>query len=196
MSSSTASKFVYSSTGDSCMKSENRPQKKSDDIISSLFESLDDNDDMDMMGMSLPTAYVFQYLALPTKFITVNYIYIDKCPNLNDLCLCGSTPSKDKGGMKSVGLSEYAKHALKEICSQEWVREKFLKNPEVLFTPDLLLDKMLSSKQVRLSSVVLLMKCAKCVHVQYIDVYVRAAGSAIGANDLLSWWIAGDSRRR
>ena len=52
------------------MKSENRPQKKSDDIISSLFESLDDNDDMDMMGMSLPTAYVFQYLTPPTKMIT------------------------------------------------------------------------------------------------------------------------------
>ncbi len=42
--------------GDSCMNSENRPQKKSDDIISSLFDSLDDNDDMDMMGMSIPTA--------------------------------------------------------------------------------------------------------------------------------------------
>ena len=76
--------------------------------------------------------------------------------------------------MKSVGLSEYAKHALKEICSQEWVREKFLKNPEALFTPDLLLDKMLSSKQVRLSSFVILIKCevAKYVHIQCIDVYI------------------------
>ena len=44
------------------MKSENRPQKKSDDIISSLFESLDDNDDMDIMGMSMPTAYVSIFL--------------------------------------------------------------------------------------------------------------------------------------
>ncbi len=52
--------------------------------------------------------------------------------------------------MKSVGLSEYAKHALREICSQEWVREKFLKNPDILFTPDYLLDKMLSNKQVPL----------------------------------------------
>ena len=68
----------------------------------------------------------------------------------NISCYCRSTPAKDKGGMKSVGLSEYAKHALKEICSQEWVREKFLKNPDILFTPDLLLDKMLSNKQVRI----------------------------------------------
>ena len=67
MSCSTVAKFVYSPTGDSCMKSENRPQKKSDDIISSLFESLDDNDDMDMMGMSLPTAYVFSIFGATDK---------------------------------------------------------------------------------------------------------------------------------
>lgn len=63
---------------------------------------------------------------------------------------CSSTPAKDKGGMKSVGLSEYAKHALKEICSQEWVREKFLKNPDILLSADYLLDKMMSNKQVRM----------------------------------------------
>jgi len=50
--------------------------------------------------------------------------------------------------MDSTGLSEYAKHCLREICSQEWVREKFLKEPEHLFTVDLLLDKMLSNRQV------------------------------------------------
>jgi mediator of RNA polymerase II transcription subunit 12 len=50
--------------------------------------------------------------------------------------------------MESAGLSEYAKHCLREICSQEWVREKFLKETDQLFTADLLLDKMLSNTQV------------------------------------------------
>ncbi len=51
--------------------------------------------------------------------------------------------------MESAGLAEYAKHALREICSQEWVREKFLKDPEELCTTDLLLDNMLSHKQAQ-----------------------------------------------
>lgn len=50
--------------------------------------------------------------------------------------------------METAGLSDYAKHALKEMCGQEWVREKFLKDPNSLFTQDLLLDSMLTSKQV------------------------------------------------
>ncbi len=54
-----------------------------------------------------------------------------------------------KGGLESTGLSDYAQYALKEICGQEWVQEKFLKDPDSLFAPDLLLDKMLSHKQVR-----------------------------------------------
>ena len=58
------------------------------------------------------------------------------------------TSSRLKGRIDSTGLSEYAKHCLREICSQEWVREKFLKEPEHLFTVDLLLDKMLSNCQV------------------------------------------------
>ena len=50
--------------------------------------------------------------------------------------------------MESAGLSEFAKHALKEISSQEWVREKFLKDPDSLFKPSLLMDNMLTIKQV------------------------------------------------
>ena len=63
------------------------------------------------------------------------------------VCVC-SCSSRLKGRTDSTGLSEYAKHCLREICSQEWVREKFLKEPDHLFTVDLLLDKMLSNRQV------------------------------------------------
>ncbi len=40
------------------MNNDKPAAKKTDDIISSLFESLDDDDDTDMgmMGMSLPSA--------------------------------------------------------------------------------------------------------------------------------------------
>ncbi|XP_064639525.1 mediator of RNA polymerase II transcription subunit 12-like protein isoform X2 [Lineus longissimus] len=54
-----------------------------------------------------------------------------------------------KGGIESAGLSDFAKHALKAICAQDWVREKFLKDPESLFTSDLLLDNMLSPRQTQ-----------------------------------------------
>ena len=57
--------------------------------------------------------------------------------------------------MESAGLSDYAKHCLREICSQEWVREKFLKETDQLFTADLLLDKMLSHRQVIILSYLL-----------------------------------------
>lgn len=53
-----------------------------------------------------------------------------------------------KNGMESKGLNDFAKHALQEICQQEWVREKFLKDVDHLFTSDLLIDPMLSNKQV------------------------------------------------
>jgi mediator of RNA polymerase II transcription subunit 12 len=56
--------------------------------------------------------------------------------------------SRSKGHMESAGLGEYAKHCLREICSQEWVREKFLKENDQLFTSDLLLDKMITHRQV------------------------------------------------
>jgi len=63
-------------------------------------------------------------------------------------CVMCSCSGRLKGRTDSTGLSEYAKHCLREICSQEWVREKFLKEPDHLFTVDLLLDKMLSNRQV------------------------------------------------
>lgn len=46
------------------------------------------------------------------------------------------------------GLSELAQFVLREICSQEWVLERCLQNPEELCHQDMLLDSMLSSKQV------------------------------------------------
>ena len=58
-----------------------------------------------------------------------------------------STPGV--GGASGVAdLTAYTQYVLEEICSQEWVREKFLKNPEKLFNCDMLLDKMFSEKQV------------------------------------------------
>lgn len=55
-----------------------------------------------------------------------------------------------KDGLGSGSLSEFAKRALTEICRQDWVREKFLRNPEKLFTSDLLNDPILSYRQVEL----------------------------------------------
>ncbi|CAH1781069.1 unnamed protein product [Owenia fusiformis] len=83
--------------------------EKSGDIITKLFSSLEDDEDMDMM------------LGTSSKRI----------------------------GMKSVGLNQFAKHTLREMCSQSWVREKFLKDPQNLFQHDLLLDDQLTPKQRR-----------------------------------------------
>ncbi|XP_041350095.1 mediator of RNA polymerase II transcription subunit 12-like protein isoform X2 [Gigantopelta aegis] len=54
-----------------------------------------------------------------------------------------------KNCMESAGLSEFSKHALREMCRQTWVQEKFLKDPENLFDGDLLIDPMLSNKQAQ-----------------------------------------------
>ncbi|XP_059156878.1 mediator of RNA polymerase II transcription subunit 12-like protein isoform X2 [Physella acuta] len=54
-----------------------------------------------------------------------------------------------KDGLGSGSLSEFAKCALTEICRQDWVREKFLRNPEKLFTSDLLNDPILSYRQAQ-----------------------------------------------
>ncbi|RZF38411.1 hypothetical protein LSTR_LSTR006537 [Laodelphax striatellus] len=51
----------------------------------------------------------------------------------------------DGGG----GLSELALRVLSEICSQEWVLERCLQNPEELCQPDMLLDSMLTSQQAQ-----------------------------------------------
>ncbi|XP_046669089.1 mediator of RNA polymerase II transcription subunit 12 isoform X4 [Homalodisca vitripennis] len=46
-------------------------------------------------------------------------------------------------------LSDLAQLVLREICSQEWVLERCLQNPEELCTQDMLLDSMLSPKQAQ-----------------------------------------------
>ena len=74
---------------------------------------------------------------MPTNYISIN----------PSLC-CDFSSTKGRGGMERAGLSDYAQHTLREICSQEWVREKFLKDPKALFNSELLLDKMLSHAQV------------------------------------------------
>ena len=48
----------------------------------------------------------------------------------------------------AVGLSDFAQHVLRQICSQEWVLERCLQNPEELCDTDMLLDSMLTPKQV------------------------------------------------
>ncbi|XP_037089491.1 mediator of RNA polymerase II transcription subunit 12-like protein [Pollicipes pollicipes] len=62
-------------------------------------------------------------------------------------------------GLSKAGLSEFARHMLKQICSQSWVREKFLSSPEEIVSmekansPDEvdvdLLDREMSPKQAR-----------------------------------------------
>ncbi|GFO22710.1 mediator of RNA polymerase ii transcription subunit 12-like, partial [Plakobranchus ocellatus] len=54
-----------------------------------------------------------------------------------------------KDSLGSGSLSEFAKRALTEICRQDWVREKFLRNPGNLFTSDLLNDPVLSYGQAQ-----------------------------------------------
>lgn len=61
-------------------------------------------------------------------------------------------------------LSDFAQLVLKEICSQEWVLEHCLQNPEELCQEDLLLDSMLTPKQVHICSIVnFYFKDFKCV---------------------------------
>lgn len=46
-------------------------------------------------------------------------------------------------------LSKFAWHVLREICSQQWVLERCLSQPEELFQSDMLLDSMLTSSQAQ-----------------------------------------------
>ncbi|XP_033637539.1 mediator of RNA polymerase II transcription subunit 12-like protein isoform X2 [Asterias rubens] len=54
---------------------------------------------------------------------------------------------KSSGSIETASLSDYAKFTLKTICSQSWVREIFLKDPDRLWTQEVLLDQVLSHKQ-------------------------------------------------
>ncbi|RXG58705.1 Mediator of RNA polymerase II transcription subunit 12 [Armadillidium vulgare] len=60
----------------------------------------------------------------------------------------GSNDSDMLGkGADKACLADFARYALRQICSQEWVRERCLKGPKELCSKDNLLDRMLSSKQ-------------------------------------------------
>ena len=50
--------------------------------------------------------------------------------------------------MESRGLNDFAKHSLQQICQQDWVRDVFLKDIDQLFRSEVLIDNMLSNKQV------------------------------------------------
>lgn len=58
-------------------------------------------------------------------------------------------------------LSEFAQFVLREICSQEWVVERCLQNPEIICDQDMLLDAMLSPKQVRRNAYLNIMNALK-----------------------------------
>uniref|UniRef100_H2YRP4 Mediator complex subunit Med12 domain-containing protein n=1 Tax=Ciona savignyi TaxID=51511 RepID=H2YRP4_CIOSA len=55
----------------------------------------------------------------------------------------GLSATRNHGAMEGASLSEFAKHAVRVICSQQWVREKCLKDPVM----DLLMDQVLTREQ-------------------------------------------------
>lgn len=61
-----------------------------------------------------------------------------------------ASPLGNRSGstIESASLRTYAKYTLKTICAQECVREICLKEPERLLTAEVLLDQLLSQKQV------------------------------------------------
>lgn len=50
--------------------------------------------------------------------------------------------------METSNASQFAGFALQVICRQEWVRERCLQDPQVLCSPELLLDPAISPNQV------------------------------------------------
>ena len=57
--------------------------------------------------------------------------------------------SKGSGGtIENAILADYARHSLREMCAQEWLREKLLRDPESLLKTNMLRDAMLSPKNV------------------------------------------------
>ncbi|CAL4069283.1 unnamed protein product, partial [Meganyctiphanes norvegica] len=62
----------------------------------------------------------------------------------------GSNDSDMLGkGAENASLSDFARYALRQICSQEWVRERCLKIPEELCSHENLLDNLLTSRQAQ-----------------------------------------------
>lgn len=56
--------------------------------------------------------------------------------------------SRAGGSIETATLRTYSKYTLKTICAQECVREICLKEPERLLMPEVLLDQLLSPKQM------------------------------------------------
>ncbi|XP_034934643.1 mediator of RNA polymerase II transcription subunit 12 [Chelonus insularis] len=66
-----------------------------------------------------------------------------------DLAMSSSSSSAGMGTENVKGLSDFAQHVLRQICSQEWVLERCLQNPEELCHPEMLLDSMLTPRQAQ-----------------------------------------------
>lgn len=56
---------------------------------------------------------------------------------------------------EKASLADFARYALRQICSQEWVRERCLKIPEELCSAENLLDSALTPRQVRAQTLTL-----------------------------------------
>lgn len=57
--------------------------------------------------------------------------------------------ASSRSAMETSNTSAFAGFALQVICRQEWVREKCLEDPQMLCSPELLLDPAISSNQAR-----------------------------------------------
>ncbi|XP_078488259.1 mediator of RNA polymerase II transcription subunit 12-like protein isoform X1 [Ciona intestinalis] len=73
---------------------------------------------------------------------------IGNLDDFDDLHMTGAQDIKNRksgasSSMDGASLSEFAKHAVRVICSQQWVREKCLKDPVM----DLLMDQVLTREQ-------------------------------------------------
>ncbi|XP_032453194.1 mediator of RNA polymerase II transcription subunit 12 isoform X4 [Nasonia vitripennis] len=66
-----------------------------------------------------------------------------------DLGMSSSSSSVGMTTENVKGLSDFAQHVLRQICSQEWVLERCLQNPEELCQDDMLLDSMLTPRQAQ-----------------------------------------------
>ncbi|KAJ8669737.1 hypothetical protein QAD02_000996 [Eretmocerus hayati] len=66
-----------------------------------------------------------------------------------DLGMSSSNSSIGLTSENVKSLSDFAEHVLQQICSQEWVLERCLQNPEELCSEDMLLDKMLTPRQAQ-----------------------------------------------
>ena len=66
-----------------------------------------------------------------------------------DLAMSSSSSSVGMTAENVKGLSDFAQHVLRQICSQEWVLERCLQNPEELCDSEMLLDDVLTPRQAQ-----------------------------------------------